>query len=243
MSIYEKSIFIGDMHVPFVDSESIAVLLKFMRSFKPNKVFIVGDLIDFYSISSFDKDPNRITSIQSDINIAVELLQSVRSAAKSADILYIEGNHEHRLQKYLWKHPEISSLNALNIRNMLELKDVGIKYVDQYKTEVYHDFIVEHGSLVRQQSAYTARVMLTKRGMSGISGHTHRMGAHYLANMSGNYAWFENGCLCDLHPEYCIGKPDWMSGFSVGYFKGKRFSIEQIPILDGIISYAGKEYK
>jgi len=243
MSIYEKSIFIGDTHVPFECKTSIKSTLTFIKAFKPNTIFLMGDIIDFYSISTFDKEPNRITSIQSDIDIAINILKSIRKASNKSKIIYIEGNHEHRLQKYLWKHPEISSLNALNIQNMLNLKEMDIKYINQYKTQVYHNFVVEHGSLVRQQSAYTAKAMLLKRGMSGISGHTHRMGAHYLANMGGNYVWYENGCLCDLNPEYIIGKPDWMNGLSIGYFKGKRFSIEQIPIIDGIISYAGKEYK
>ena len=148
------------------------------------------------------------------------------------------------MHKYLWKHPEISSLEALTMENLLHLKELNIQYKDQFANVKLHQFLVEHGSVVRQQSAYTARAMLEKRGMSGISGHTHRMGAHYLTNMAGSYAWFENGCLCDLHPDYVVGQPNWMNGFSIGHFKksNNRFNIEQIPIVDKHASYGEQEF-
>lgn len=244
MTKFEKSIFISDIHFPFHEKKSLKVVNAFMQWFRPDKIFLLGDVVDFYAISSFDKEPERITSLQSDINMCVDFLIGMRENNPQSDIYYLEGNHEHRLQKYLWKHPEISSLNALNIVNLLGLKELDIKYYDQYSNVLIHKFLVEHGSVVRQQSAYTARAMLEKRGISGISGHTHRMGAHYLTNMSGSYAWFETGCLCSLHPEYIVGLPNWMSGFSIGYFKRSccRFNIEQIPIVENHASYGEMEF-
>lgn len=242
---YEKSMFMGDTHVPFHNKKAINTALKFMRSFKPHRLYLVGDIIDFYAVSRFDKDPERITGLQAEINETKEMLSKIRKVDKSIDILYLEGNHEVRLQRYLWKHPEISSLNALNIVNLLGLKDLDIKYIKQTQTHVYHKFVIEHGDVVRQQSAYTARAQLDKKGMSGISGHTHRLGTHYKTDMSGNYVWCENGCMCELNPEYVVGMPNWMNGFSVGYFKkgNTRFIIEQIPILDNVLTYAGKEWR
>ena len=242
---FEKSIFLSDMHVPFEHKKSLKVVNAFMEWFKPNKIYLIGDIIDFYAVSSFDKDPERITSLQDDINKTRNILKDIRACNPKADILYIEGNHEHRLQKYMWKHPEISSLDALSVTNLLMLTELRIAYVNQFESVKYHKFLVEHGSVVRQQSAYTARAMLEKRGMSGISGHTHRMGAHYLTNMSGSYAWFENGCLCDLHPEYVVGQPNWQTSFSIGYFKakGNRFNVEQVPIIHDKASYGDMEFK
>jgi len=201
--------------------------------------------MDFYAISTFDKEPERITKLQEELDQGIAFLRNVRQDAPGSTIIYLEGNHEARMQKYLWKHPEISSLNALNVKNMLELKSMDIEYIKQNVSHVRHKFVIEHGDVVRQQSAYTARAQLEKRGMSGLSGHTHRLGMHYRCDMSGNYVWCENGCLCDLNPEYVIGKPNWINGFSVGYFKKdrtNRFLIEQIPIIDGKITYAGVDY-
>ena len=242
---YEKSIFLGDIHFPFEQSKSLKVVKNFMEWFKPTNIFLIGDIVDFYAVSSFDKEPERITSLQADINKAHKYLKELRTYNPKACIMYLGGNHEHRLQKYLWKHPEISSLDALSIENLLHLNDIGIQYKDQFSNTKYHKFLIEHGSVVRQQSAYTARAMLEKRGMSGISGHTHRMGAHYLTNMSGSYVWAENGCLCNLQPEYVVGQPNWQSGFTIGYFKTRsnRFNIEQIPIIHDKASYGTMEFK
>ena len=242
---HEKIMFLSDMHIPFHSPSSIEAMLRFAREFDPMRIYLLGDIIDFYAVSRFDKDPTRITGLQDEIDQTIAILSQIVQDAPGSTIVYLEGNHEVRLQKYLWKHPEISSLNALNIKNLLGLDELGIKYIPQTTTHVYHKFVIEHGDVARKYSGYTARAQLEKRGMSGISGHTHRLGMHYHTNMGGNYVWVENGCMCDLNPGYVIGLPDWMDGFSVGYFKrGRtgRFIIEQVPIIDGKISYAGKEY-
>lgn len=239
--MYEKSVFISDIHIPYESKPAVKCMFNFIREFKPDNVFIVGDLTDMYNVSSFDKDPSRITSMQSDIDKTNRFLDKLQSI-HTGQIMYIEGNHESRLKRYLWKHPELESLKSLAIESLFELKDRKIEYVGQYMTYKYHGFVIEHGSLVRQHSAYTARAMHDKRGMSGLSGHTHRLGIYYHTNMAGKFLWAENGCLCNTAPEYVIGVPDWMNGFSVGYFKGKRFNLEQIPIINGRAFHAGVEY-
>lgn len=242
---YEKSLFINDIHVPFQNNKALKVIKNFTEYFEPNKIFILGDLIDMYAVSSFDKDPSRITDLQKDLNITKRILKQIRENNEKADIVYLEGNHTDRLRRYLWKHPELTGLDSLKIESLLNLKEYNIFFKPQTgEPIIYHNFLIEHGNIVRSQSAYTARGMFEKRGLSGISAHTHRMGAHYKTNMSGNYVWYENGCLCDLNPEYVIGKPDWLNGFSIGYFKktSNRFNIEQIPILHNKASYGEMEF-
>lgn len=242
---YEKSVFMGDVHVPFQNAPSLLALRRFMKAFMPDRIYLVGDIMDFYAVSSFDKDPERITGLQDEIDQTIQLLSTIRREHSNTKIIYLEGNHEARLQRYLYKHPEISSLNALSMNNLLSLRALDIDWIKQTTSHIYHKFIIEHGDIVRQQSAYTARAQLEKRGLSGLSGHTHRLGTHYHSDMSGDYVWCENGCLCELNPEYVVGKPNWLNGFSVGYFKhgrDNRFSIEQIPIIKGKIMYAGEEY-
>ena len=146
---FEKSIFLSDLHVPFEQKKSLKVVNAFMSWFKPDRIFLMGDIIDFYAVSTFDKDPERITSLQADINTAQKILKGMRANNTKSEITYIEGNHEHRLQKYLWKHPEISSLDALSVTNLLMLNELKISYVNQFESIRYHKFLVEHGSVVR----------------------------------------------------------------------------------------------
>ena len=241
---YEKSLFLSDLHIPFEDNNAIKIVKNFASCFKPEYIFLAGDIIDFYTISTFDKDPERINNLQSDIDKTYQFLLELRSILPKSEIVYLEGNHENRLTRYLWKHPEIANLRALTIENLLQLDSLNIKYKTIRDTVLFHKFLVEHGDIVRKHSGYTARGQMEKRGISGISGHTHRLGTHFHTDMSGDHVWVENGCLCDRNPEYVSGLPDWQQGWSVGYYKndGERFSIEQVCITQEKAVYAGLEF-
>jgi UDP-2,3-diacylglucosamine pyrophosphatase LpxH len=219
------------------------IIEEFSLWFKPQKVFILGDLVDFYQLSRFDKDPKRMDHLQDDIDSARGELERIRTANPRSEIVLFEGNHETRLRKWLWNNPEVSSLRALSIQELLTLKQYDIKWVGALETYLHHEYSLEHGSIVRKFSGYTAKGMMEKNGLSGISGHTHRMGKHYHTDLSGDYLWVENGCLCDRKPDY-VKNPDWQNGFSVGFFKknNTRFHIDDICITDGKAVYAGREF-
>ena len=242
--LYEKSVFYSDFHAPFEDPWCLKIAEDFNKWFKPSFVFILGDVCDFYQVSKFDKSPDRMDQLQADLDAAVSVLERLRtSAGPRAKLVYFEGNHEQRLRKWLWNHPEVSSLRDLEIQRLLKFDKFNVEFVPALATYTYHGFNIEHGDIVRKHSSYTARGMMEKRGVSGCSGHTHRLGMHYLTNMGGDYVWAENGCMCDRHPEY-IRDPNWQNGFSVGYFKksNNRFTLDQVCIPDGKCVYAGHEF-
>ena len=241
--MYERSLFISDVHIPFEDVSAVKIIYNFVGWFKPNYLFLLGDICDFYAISKFDKDPQRANKLQEELTKTSKFLGKLRNLT-DAKIIYFEGNHEARLTKYLWQHPEIAGLNAVKIENLLGLTEANIEYVTTLEEFDYHSFQIEHGDIIRKHSGYTARGQIEKRGVSGISGHTHRLGTHYLTNMGGDFIWLENGCLCNRNPEY-VKRPNWQNGFSVGWFKLKdnRFAIEQVCITGDKAVYAGKEFK
>jgi predicted MPP superfamily phosphohydrolase len=239
----ERAIFLGDVHVPFEDKAAVDLALAFTRWFKPETVFLIGDIIDFYSIpSKFDRDPSRLLALQEELDATVAFLKRVRKAAPNARIVYLSGNHEHRLIRYLWKHPEISVLKSLRLPVQLGLDDLEIEHHEYHEQVQWHGLLVEHGDRVSKVSAATAKSMLDARGVCGISGHVHRLGMYYKTDNSGVKVWMENGCLCSLSPSWIIGKPNWCHGFTIGYAnKGsKRFICEQIPILSGKLWYQGQ---
>lgn len=243
MANYEKSVFLSDIHFPYEDKEAINVVIAFIRWFKPSFIFLLGDIVDFYALSKFDKDPDRALRIQDEINDAKSFFAHLRLAAPRANIVFFEGNHEARLMKFLRRNPEVSGLEVLRLPSLLSMADYNVRFVGAMETYKYHGFYLEHGDIVRKHSGYTARGMMEKRGVSGISGHTHRLGTHYTTNEGGDYVWLENGCLCDRKPDY-IKSPNWQQGFSVGYFKknNHRFLVEQVCIVNGKCVYAGREF-
>lgn len=207
---------ISDVHVPFHDDNAVTKALAVIKKWQPDILYLNGDIIDFYSISAYDKDPARLLLLQEEIDKTIELFGKIRHAVgEGCSIVYLEGNHEARLQKYLARHPEISQLNCLKLEELLKLSDFDI-HLHPNLMAVIGDTIVTHGTIVRSKSGYTGHGQLEKWGMSGISGHTHRLSAVHRTTFGSDYVWLEQGCLCDLHPSYVDGTPDWQQGFAIG---------------------------
>jgi predicted phosphodiesterase len=238
----ERALFLGDWHVPYQDMIAVELAFSFMEWFGPDTIFLIGDFQDFYSVSRFDIDPERIQSLQHELDVGRGILKRLRRAAPDARIVYLSGNHEHRLTKFLWAHPKISGLRNLQLPSLLGLEELEIEYHTYHEQLNWYGLLVEHGDRASKKSAYTAAAMMDARGVSGITGHTHRLGAHFRSDNAGNKVWYENGCLCRLDAEYVIGKPNWQHGFSVGFgLSGRtRFIVEQVPILSGRLFYNGQ---
>lgn len=222
-------IFLNDIHFPYQDDFTLDNVLKFIADHSPKTIFLNGDIIDFYTLSRFDKDPVRITHLQKDLDALDNFLKKLRQAVPQATIYYTEGNHEHRLIKYLWSHPEIAALKALQIEELLNLKAHTITWIPQEETFVYHGHIITHGTVVRKGASMSAKGEFEKYGFSGISGHTHRAGVYSHRNFRGTFQWIENGCLCDMNPGYVLA-PDWQQAISVGTMQDNELAITLIKI-------------
>lgn len=237
----EKHINIGDTHGVFLDQRTWSSVLDFIRDFKPHQINLLGDIVDFYDISRFDKNPTRRVVLAQEIEFTRDvILAELRRASPKSHIVWIEGNHENRLQRYLWSRaPELASLPGMDMRSLFRLPELRV----QYRTANLEvgDVQLTHGHLVRKHSGQTAKALMDEYGTSVIHNHTHRLGAIYKTDRSGNYVAFENGCLCSLTPEYIAGVPNWQQGFSVGWVMPTgRFAFEQITVINGSFVYGGK---
>lgn len=227
-----RFVVLSDIHFPYQDDKAIKVSLDFIKSNPVDTIILNGDILDFYDVSSFDKDPDRVNSLQKEIDLARKFFEELRDIAPSSKIVFIKGNHEHRLERYLKKHPELYSLDALKLPNLLGLREFHIGYEDKYYK--LGSLKVTHGSIVRKLSGYSAHAEMDKNDCSGITGHVHRLAAYYNKTPSRYLAWFESGCLCDLDPEY-VDCPNWHQGFIYGYIDKDSFTVTLIPIVDGKI--------
>lgn len=240
---YERTLIIPDEHCPYEDYRALHGVYKMAKKEKFDEVKIMGDMMDCYVLSKFDKDPDRLTGLQKEVDIAQYHLEELRKV-HSGKITLFEGNHEYRLKRYLMTNPEMSSLRRVNnIPSLLELNKFKVHYK---KSENFHGVLFKHGNLVRKHSAYTAKGEFDNEGTSGVSGHTHRMGSHYVNNRSGAHAWFEMGHICDEKAaEYMEGKiPNWQKGFGVFIYDtvNKTWRVEQIPIIKNSFMYNGSTY-
>lgn len=216
-------------------------MLEFIGWYKPDILFANGDMVDCKAISAFDRTIDETAGFQKELDALYGFWDDLR-ARYSGPIHYLEGNHEERLQRYLKRHPELSSLKALEPESLFGCERYGISWVPQDQWIEYHDFVVTHGTVVKSGAGASAKGELTKWGTNGISGHTHRQGTALKTDLAGTRIWFENGCLCDLNPNYVIGTPDWQHCIAVGEFEedSERFQITQLHIdRKGQILYGG----
>ena len=245
----EKWVIFNDSHHPYQDPICVQLLLEFIRREKPYGIAILGDVVDCYQMSSFLRDPSRITNMRAELRQAEDFLRQVRSASLNAQIWYLEGNHEKRIQKYIWKQaPELAGFDELDIENLLCFNDLGIKYFRQPKEytnarDVPHlgDLYLYHGSVIRKHAGYSARAMYEKHGVSLMCGHTHRDGKYTVRTERGHFAAWENYCLCKLNPSW-LDFANWTQGFSVVTVVDNRPFVEQIPIISGSYIYGGRMY-
>ena len=279
---YETSIVIGDLHIPYHEKDIIKSVIKFIRDFKPNRVIVNGDLIDFYDASRFAKVPTRFLSdieiqelkieaeaenrgygyvvrsaFQREINEAYACLKQIREAVPRAEIIYIYGNHEYRLSSFVVNNSSLfydthlpddpRKQPIISVEYLLRLDKLKIRHKFSGFVESWIKMgalYIGHFDIIRKHSGWTAKALVEDKQVCLIQNHTHRLGSFYKTPFSKPLVGFENGCLCSLNPRY-MQNPNWQHGFSIVYHKkGKdRFHVHQIPIIDNIFIYEGKEYK
>ncbi len=234
-----KIVQINDAHVPFHDEKTFSVIYKFLEYFKPHQLVIPGDFVDFYELSCFDKNPKRKLSLQDEIDKSYQILKTLKELVN--EIHFIQGNHEERLRKFLWKNPELSSLKCLEIDKLLNLDLLKINF---YEHEyVYKSLSFTHGEVARKYSSYTARAEHDNYGSNRSIGHTHRLGSYFKTDKRGTTSCYEGGCTCILNPEYISGTPNWQQAITIFYFRDNMFFAQQIPIHNNQFIFNGRMFK
>lgn len=239
-----RAVVLGDTHSPYQDNEVVEGVEHFLGEIKPDYLFYNGDLNDFYQVSDFSKDPARLAYLQDDIDVTTSMFKRHRDLLPEAKLVFIEGTHENRWFKYLQdKAPAVSKLRGSSIPALYNLKGLGIEHaLFERGVLVNQTFLIIHGDIVSKHSGATAKAHYEKNGGSGICNHTHRLGSFFHRSRFGTFGWWENGCLCQLNPDWVIN-PNWQQGFSVISFEDTgRFFVEQVPIIDGRFIYGGKLY-
>lgn len=242
----QRCLVLSDLHIPFQDDRAVRLALQVTKQWAPDQVILAGDMLDFYAVSSHDKNPDRLKNagLQDEIHqwrdFATALRDSVRTDTK---IIFLPGNHEDRLRRYLWRDSALHGLEALALPRLLGLEGFGIEYAEYEVPLANGNLVVKHGSRVRPKAGQSAMAELegVKYDYSTITGHTHRMGGGLIRKRRGVVGAWENGCLCDLNPEY-VHEPDWQHGVSLIWHTPDEdaFNVQSLPFLGGKCLLEGK---
>ncbi len=252
----KRMVVVSDMQIPYHDPrllgsphKKMAIVEKFIREYQPDYIFIDGDGVDCYQLSTFDKNPRRIFNTKDELKMAGNMIDGFRKAAPNAEIVWIDGNHEFRLWRtYMelcaYNSKMLEVLGALDIKtldtnSLLHLKDRGVAYQPYSGHANFVGFIITHGDIVRSQSSYTAKAMYDKWHSSGAGGHTHRLGCYHFTDGTGRtHAWYEIGMTCLMTLEY-VSNPNWQPGFGYGEVLRNKLHFNTAPIFDNALVVPG----
>ena len=221
-------------------------MLKAMADFKPDITIILGDFQDNYTVSKFSKDPARKSSLKWEIDETNTVLDTVDKIGSKKKI-YIAGNHEYRLDKYIHdKAPELHGI--IDTEQALRLKERGwifIPYRKDYKLgKVYltHD--------VNSSGRNAAHKVIDTYMHSAITGHSHRMLYVVEADgigepiLSAQFGWLGDISKVD-YQHRIVAVKNYVLGFGIGYMEeetGLTFSVP-VPIIHNKCMINGKIYK
>lgn len=231
----ELVVFGSDFHFPYQDQAAVDSFLALVAAVKPHRVVLNGDIGDFFQLSRFNTSGLREDKLQEEIDDANMFRLNVREVALDAVLDETEGNHDNRIISYVAnKAGALKSLRALQPVELFWYTETRTNWHPGCGFLLRPNFLVKHGTVVRGEAGASAKAEFTTAGISGISGHTHRL-ATYRREGYTQRSWVEQGCLCRVDPDYVVGRPNWTQGCAVGEFSTKTdaFTIHEVPFVDG----------
>lgn len=229
-----KVLLVPDCHVPFEDPKAFGLMLKVARAIKPQQVVLLGDFADFYSVSAHDKDPRRVQGLDSEVAAVQKRLREL-AALKPERFIYVSGNHEDRLSRFLMQHAP-ALIGTVKIDELFGLQELGIEWVPYKRSVRVGKLNITHdtGSAGMNAHRTSARAFMG----STVIGHTHRMsyeavgtfdGPPYLATMLG---WLGDFNAVDYM--HAVKAREWVHGFGVGYMEDSGVvHVQPVPIVNG----------
>ena len=242
-----KAVFVGDEQGIFRDRDLCSRVLEFISDFQPDLLVDLGDSIDHYSISRFDKDPRRQLSLEIELEDAKDYFIDLDVAAPMyAKKLWLKGNHEKRWNDYIVKNaPQIAFMlgRELSLERAVGVDALGWETFEYGSMVDFRGFTMTHGTFTGPTAAEKAAKAM---GGSGIQGHDHMPNMHHWSDMNGPHLWVINPTLMRIDatsPDYINGIVNWAQGFTYAHFIGNRWTLTQvIADLDGHFIAEGKRY-
>lgn len=241
----EVVVFVSDIHVPFHDRRMVESSLRLIEDIQPHRVVLNGDIADFFQLSRFNKGLDRLDTLQAELDATNQHRTCYRMAAPNAVIDETEGNHDGRLRTFV-------QMNARALTSLRNLQPSALNAWDENEINPHGDngfllrkhFLVKHGNIVRGAVGATAKAEMDAAGISGTSGHTHRLEFFGKAGYS-QREWWGSGCLCRTDPDYVPGGvPNWQNGLLVGQFSTKSDAFVITPVFryEDSLVFGGKRY-
>ncbi len=195
---------LSDPHIPYHDLRTIRSWLAEAKRMAAKTLLLNGDVLDFYQLSAFVKDP-QMPRLAEEVTKGRQFLEYLRSEFPRARIVYKEGNHDERLKRYLMTvAPELLGLDGIRLEVLLGAKDHGVEWVEDKRVVMCGKLPVIHGHEYRGGGGVMpARWLYLRTGESALMGHFHQPSFYSFRTLQGKeVGMWSVGCACHLSPLY-----------------------------------------
>lgn len=173
----------------------------------------LGDTLDLPAQSRHHQEIAFQNSTNLAIQRAYEYLAQQRATVPNANIVFLEGNHDCRIYKYLAENaPAVATMRRAgeptdwpvnSLPHLLRMDELGVHYASGYPAGEYwlnENLRCIHGDRVNSSGSTAMKYINANHHISTIYGHIHRIEMLYHTNHTSTgparNAAFSPGCLC-----------------------------------------------
>ena len=97
-----RTLVIPDVHIPFEHKRHTRRMFKFARSWKPDRVVLLGDVMDFHSLTTHRQSKEWQDELEIEVKAGRAFFKKLRDSVGTKCVIEcIEGNHEDRWNRYV----------------------------------------------------------------------------------------------------------------------------------------------
>ena len=222
MDVFKLVALIPDTHRPFHHKKHYACMMNCLADLKPSSIYLLGDYGDFYWMGQHGaKDPRVKSSFEEEVIDINKGLDEFDDTFPDANKVYIEGNHEYRMERWLINRaPELFGVTS--IKHIFEMDSriaTGWRWIDYRPDQAVSiegsDLIARH-----EPPASDPKKALKEAMCSVVYGHIHRIEESCHRGLLGRqYVAFSCGWLGDHRKNevfgYVKGHFKWQAGFAL----------------------------
>lgn len=233
----ERHLYVPDTHAPYHDKRAWNLMLNVARTFKPDTIVTLGDLGDFYSVSGHSKAVSRDRKLKWEVDSINDRLSELDALGASRKV-FIAGNHEHRLQRYLQdKAPDL--FEVVDIPGLLKLQERKWEYVPyKYDIKIGKIFFTHDVQGTGRMAPFKG---LDKYRHGVVMGHTHKVGYVVEGTLAGEtqlaavLGWLGDAKQID-YTQQTKAIRDCALAFGIGYLNPSNGCVYITPV--PIVKYA-----
>lgn len=244
---------LSDIQAPSHDARAITAVTEFVKDYKPDELYCVGDEADSPEPSRWNKGRagEYAKTLQSGLDKTSQIMGNFKKALGDKPFHTMRSNHGDRIEHYISKYaPALASLRALEYETLLRYDELDITYHNRI-WQFAPGWGLAHGdegNLI-QTSGGTALSLAKRTGLSIVCGHTHRQGLQhshvgYNGRISNRLFGVEVGHLMDLNKaDYLTtGAANWQQGFGILYIRRGNVTAVTVPIIGRSFTVEGQTY-